>query len=230
MERVDDQYKALLANDFQLEGKNISMLRWTASFNTLPSSWFIPSLRWITFLGFLTIWLPMRLWALYARILEVNNFAKYGSYDGRRTSLRIGVKKCDVHNVPQITPLVDIGRVVYPIKVVISKMKESHKFTIILKTKFHGRANFLMEGEVSLMWCAHICRMHTILNRMGVGDHRLLLFQIRLAITWSLNFIPPPTPRREEQVPRGLHQDHDQQQTVYNEDLVTNSPLAAELL
>lgn len=102
-------------------GNNLVRLcSWTPGYDTLTSAWFKPSNRWLAFFS-----VPYHLStfevieSFCSSIGKIVSFAKLVVNGGGKTGMRVKIKDCDVKKVPQFIPLVDLGGVVYLIKVSI---------------------------------------------------------------------------------------------------------------
>lgn len=106
-------------------GEKILLSRWTPGVDTLPSSWFKPKRRWITFVG-----VPFHLVgretmdSLCKNFGKVVAFAKSGPDVNGRVGMKVCVDHCDVRLIPHFIPLVDLGGVVYPVRTVIADSDE----------------------------------------------------------------------------------------------------------
>lgn len=88
--------------------------------DSLPSSWFCRRPRWIKLVG-----IPYHLFSeetvksLIGRFGIVKQFRRYGPTIGEHSRTRVLVDNCDVKLIPHFLPLVDLGGVVYRIRLLL---------------------------------------------------------------------------------------------------------------
>lgn len=98
----------------------VSFTSWSPGVDTLPSCWFRRQSRWLTFVG-----IPYHLYSeetvksLTNRFGFVKSFANLGPVVGDQSGARVLVGNCDVRLVPHFIPLVDLGGVVYPVRILL---------------------------------------------------------------------------------------------------------------
>lgn len=116
----EDQEKIMDLEEILISESPIMLRRWSPRCDTLSSQWFQLRTRWVTFLG---IPYHLRMYEvmekLCARFGNVNDHTKYGPTIGGVSGVQMKVKNCDVTSIPQFVPLVDLGGVVYPIRILL---------------------------------------------------------------------------------------------------------------
>lgn len=93
LKNTNDQLRALSSKELTLEGKKVRLLRWSLGFDTLSSSWFQPSTRWLMLFGIpyhlATFEVVESLCASFGKLVGV---AKVAASRGGRSGMRIKVK------------------------------------------------------------------------------------------------------------------------------------------
>lgn len=115
---IEGKERILALKQLQFGEKLAVFSSWHPGLDTLTSDWFRLKSRWITFQG-----IPYHLLTfetmevLCSRFGKATAFPKIGQIIGNRSSVRVKVKRCNVKFIPHLIPLVDLGGVVYPIRI-----------------------------------------------------------------------------------------------------------------
>lgn len=115
-----DRDKIINLVDFCMEDCRVSFSIWTPGIDTLSSSWFQKKQRWLTLVG-----IPYHLYSeetvksLICRFGVVKRFSSVGTVVGGLSGPRVLIDNCDVRLIPHFLPLVDLGGVVYPIRLLL---------------------------------------------------------------------------------------------------------------
>lgn len=104
----------------ELGNESLSLTCWSPGMDTLSSSWFIQKPWWINFMGIPYHLLMYEVMAsLCCCFGMIKELARVGPVLDDNSGARVLVDRCDVRKVSSFIPLMDLGGVVYPIRVVL---------------------------------------------------------------------------------------------------------------
>lgn len=132
LKSLGDRDKVLSLSFLSLQGVKVVLSSWSPGVDTLSSSWFRQKTRWITFVGIPYHLLTFEIMeSLCRRFGVMKGFDKIGLEVGKLLGARVKVDMCDVRFIPHFEPLVDLGGVVYPVRILIDdfdvgEVEQSH--------------------------------------------------------------------------------------------------------
>lgn len=109
----------------------VSFSSWSPGADTLSSSWFQRRPRWLTLVG-----IPYHLYSeetvksLNSKFGVIKNFSSVRPKLGGLSISRVLIDNCDVRSLPHFIPLVDLGGVVYPVRLLLDLSDSSHSEAI----------------------------------------------------------------------------------------------------
>lgn len=122
MKCESDRDCLITISDCLHSGIRVTFKKWSPGEDTLSSTWFQPKLRWLVLVGIpyhLTTYETVAF--LCGRFGSVVEYGNIGVDMHGKSGVRVKVKVSDARLIPQFLPLVDIGEVVYPIRVYLDE-------------------------------------------------------------------------------------------------------------
>lgn len=120
LKSVEDKESVLTRKQVSFNDIGVSFPPWLPGVDTLSSDWFQLTPRWVTFLGIPYHPLTFETMNLLcSKFRSVKEFAKYGLVVGNISGAKVKVDKCDVRCIPHFIPLVDLGGVMYLVRIIL---------------------------------------------------------------------------------------------------------------